>query len=287
MQLLDKLHTTDNLFSLEFFPPKKDMPIDTVYESISRLSAFSPAFVSVTYGAGGSNRGRTIEIASHIKNELNMEAIAHLTCVGATPAVIKDMLAELKEKGIDNVLALRGDIPEGMAPEEAFRHYSHGSDLIADIKKSGGFTIAAAAYPELHVETDSLEAEIAYMNLKVQAGADFFITQLCFDRHAIVEFYEQVYKAGIHAPIATGIMPILNPNQIIRMALLSACSIPAALSRIICKYGQDTPAFTEAGIEYAIDEIQYLKQNGISKFHLYTMNKAEAVTRILQGSGLA
>lgn len=287
MKLIDKLSGTQSAFSFEFFPPKKDMPIDSVYETISQLSVFDPAFVSVTYGAGGSNRDRTIEIASYVKNTLGMEAIAHLTCVGATPDGIQNTLSQLREKGIENVLALRGDIPAGMNTESAFEYYKHASDLIADIKKSGGFTVAAAAYPELHVESNTHEQDIAFMRLKAQAGADFFVTQLCFDRDAIVDFYEKIDKAGIKAPVVTGIMPVLNPNQIIRMALLSACSIPSGLSRIICKYGEDTEAFSEAGIDYAIREIQYLMSNGITKFHIYTMNKAEAASRILKGSGLA
>jgi methylenetetrahydrofolate reductase (NADPH) len=262
------------------------MPIDTVYDTIAHLSSYSPAFVSVTYGAGGSSRERTIEIASHVKNGIGMEAIAHLTCAGTDPTEINETLNKLRESGISSVLALRGDLPEGMNREEAFRHYGHASDLIADIKKAGGFTIAAAAYPELHVESRSSEEDISYMRLKAESGADFFITQLCFDRHAIVDFYELAYKAGIHAPVLTGVMPVLNPKQIIRMALLSACSIPAALSRIICKYGEDIPSFTEAGIEYAIEEIGYLKRHGVKGFHLYTMNKADAVARILTGSGL-
>ena len=286
MTLLEKLSSDSPHFSLEFFPPKKDMPIDTVYDTIAHLSSYSPVFVSVTYGAGGSSRERTIEIASHVKNAVGLEAIAHLTCAGADPSSISDTLGSLRQAGISSVLAVRGDVPEGADREETFRHYRHASDLIADIKKSGGFTIAAAAYPELHVESGSPEEDITYMRLKAEAGADFFITQLCFDRHAIVDFYEQVYKAGIHAPVITGVMPVLNPKQIIRMALLSACSIPAALSRIICKYGEDIPSFTEAGIEYAIEEIGYLKRHGVKGFHLYTMNKAEATARILSGSSL-
>ncbi len=287
MTLLEKLSSDSPHFSLEFFPPKKDMPLNTVYDTISHLSSYSPAFASVTYGAGGSSRDRTLEIASHVRNTIGLEAIAHLTCAGANPSSVNDMLDKLRASGVNNVLALRGDVPEGMSREETFRHYLHASDLIADIKAGGGFTIAAAAYPELHVESGSSEEDIAYMRIKADAGADFFITQLCFDRNAIIDFYEQVYKAGIHAPIVTGVMPVLNPKQIIRMSLLSACSIPAALSRIICRYGEDIPSFTEAGIEFAIEEIGYLKRHGVKGFHLYTMNKAEAVARILTGSGLA
>lgn len=287
MSLLDKISAPHSQFSLEFFPPKKDMPISTVYEALSLLSAYKPAFVSVTYGAGGSNRGRTIEIASYIQNTIGMDSIAHLTCVGADPASISDVLAQLKQTGVSNVLALRGDVPEGMNREEAFRYYKHASDLIADIKKNGGFTIAAAAYPEMHVESSTCDKDVEYMRFKAEAGADFFITQLCFDRQAILDFYERVYKAGISAPVITGIMPILNPKQIIRMALLSACSIPAALSRIISKYGEEPDAFFEAGIDYAIQEIRYLVENGVNKIHLYTMNKTTAVSRILTGSGLA
>ncbi len=287
MPLSDTLKIQNSIFSLEFFPPKKELPLGSVFESISRLSKYNPAFVSVTYGAGGGNQSRTIEIASYVQNTLHMEAIAHLTCVGATPAAIGKTMSELREKGIGNVLALRGDIPDGMDRDKAFLHFSHASDLIAAIKKSGGFTIAAAAYPETHVEDETREESIAYMRLKEEAGANLFITQLCFDRFAILDFFEQVYKAGIKAPVITGIMPVLNPKQIIRMALLSACSIPASLSRIVSKYGEDADAFFNAGIDYAIGEIDFLMQNGIHKFHLYTMNKPEAAERILIGSGLA
>lgn len=287
MKLSDALIGIAPIFSLEFFPPKKELPIDSVYESISRLSQYHPAFVSVTYGAGGGNQSRTIEIASYVQNTLHMEAIAHLTCVGATRGAIKNTLAELKKHNIGNVLALRGDIPEGMDKASAFQHYRHASDLIAEIKNNDGFTIAAAAYPETHAENISPEENIAHMRLKEETGADLFVTQLCFDRCAILDFMEQVYKAGIKAPVIIGIMPVLNPKQIIRMALLSACSIPASLSRIISRYGEDAEAFFDAGIQYATDEITFLKQNGINKFHLYTMNKPEAAERILLGSDLA
>ncbi|MDD5018459.1 MAG: methylenetetrahydrofolate reductase [Eubacteriales bacterium] len=286
MSLLKKLTEQQSAFSLEFFPPKKDMPISSVYGAVEKLSAYNPAFVSVTYGAGGSNRDRTIDIASHIKNSFGLDAIAHLTCVGADPVSINGVLAALEQNGISNVLALRGDIPDGMDKATAFTHYQHASDLIKDIKKRGGYTIAAAAYPEGHVESASLDQDIEFMRLKEASGTDFFITQLCFDKTAITRFFEKLTKAGIKAPVVTGIMPVLNPNQIIRMALLSACSIPASLSKIICRFGDNDDDFRKAGVAYAVEEIDYLLANGIHNFHLYTMNKSEAVEQIILDSDL-
>lgn len=285
MSILNKLTRTKSAFSLEFFPPKANMPLDSVFGAIDKLSVFQPLFVSVTYGAGGSNRNRTIEVASHVR-KMGLEAIAHLTCVGADSSQIGDVLEVLESEGINNVLALRGDVPEGMDKKDAFTHYQYASDLISEVKKRGGFTVGAAAYPESHFEAASLEADIETMRLKAQAGADFFVTQLCFDENAIVDYFEKLYKAGIHVPVSVGIMPILNSNQIIRMALLSACSIPARLSRLVSLYGNDADAFKEAGIAYAVSQIQRLCENGINKFHLYTMNKADEIEQIIMQSGL-
>ena len=286
MSILEKLKDTNSVFSLEFFPPKKDMPISSVYDAISKLSAYNPAFVSVTYGAGGGNRERTIDIASYIKNTYDLEAIAHLTCVGADQSSINGVLTALEQNGIKDVLALRGDVPEGMDHAAAFTYYQHASDLIEDIKKRGGYTVAAAAYPEGHLESPSISQDITYMRLKEDAGADFFVTQLCFSRTAIIDFYDKVGKADIKAPVITGIMPVINPNQIIRMAFLSACSIPASLSRIISKYGDNNEDFRKAGLEYAVEQINSLLDNGIKAFHLYTMNKSDAVEQIITDSNL-
>ncbi len=286
MSLIEKLNNKNHSFSLEFSPPKKDMPVDSVYVAMNKLAEFNPDFVSITYGAGGSSRERTVEVASHV-NDMGLEAIAHLTCVGADADQINFVLDTLRSKGIHNVLALRGDIPQGMDKSLAFINYKYASDLIIDIKKRSGFVIGAAAYPEGHYEADNLNSDIQYLKQKADVGADFFVTQLCFDKNALVDFFEKVYKAGITPPIATGIMPILNPNQIIRMSLLSACSIPSSLSKIISRYGEDADAFKKAGIEYAVNEITGLIENGISKFHLYVMNKADETIQIIKQSGLA
>lgn len=284
MGIMEKLGGSTS-FSLEFFPPKKDMPVSSVYEAIDKLSVHNPAFVSVTYGAGGGNRDRVVEIASYVKN-IGLEAIAHLTCAGASHDSIVYQLDRLKANGINNVLALRGDVPEGMDPESAFTNYRHASDLIFEIKAHGGFTIGAAAYPEGHMESDSIEDDINFMKTKENLGADFFVTQLCFDRYALIDFHENVKKAGINAPVMTGIMPVLNPNQITKMALLSACSIPAPLSKIISRYGKDADSFRSAGLEYAINEIEFLMDNGVGRFHIYTMNKPDIAEQIILGSRL-
>ena len=286
MSILQKLKRPESAFSLEFFPPKKDMPLSSVFDAVKKLSQYNPAFVSVTYGAGGAGSSRTIEVASSIKNTCGLDVIAHLTCVGAEPDSIHQVLSELKDHSIDNILALRGDIPKEMDPSTAFTHYQHASDLIQDIKKSGDYTVGAAAYPEGHVESESLDQDIEFLRLKEGLGADFFITQLCFDPYAIARFYEKLKQAGVKAPVLIGIMPVLNPNQIIKMSLLSACSIPAPLSKIICRYGEDTEDFHKAGLEYAVGQISYLKGIGINKFHLYTMNKSSAVEQIIKDSGL-
>lgn len=285
MNLIDKLKQSTKAFSLEFSPPKKDMPLDTVYGAIEKLSAYSPEFVSITYGAGGGNRDRTVEVASHV-SELGLEAIAHLTCVGADAEQINAVLNTLHKKGIKNILALRGDIPQGMDKSSAFVYYRHASDLIIDIKKRSDFVVGAAAYPEAHYEADTLGDDIKYMKMKADLGADFFVTQLCFDKNALLDFHERAYKAGITAPISTGIMPVLDPKQIIRMTLLSACSIPASLSRLVSRYGEDTESFKKAGIDYAVQEITSLMAGGINKFHLYVMNKADETAQILKMSGL-
>ena len=263
------------------------MSLSSVYSAIESLSQLGPAFVSVTFGAGGSGRDRTIDIVSHIKESYALEAIAHLTCVGADSQAIDDVLTALEHHGVKNILALRGDIPADMDRQQAFAHYRHASDLIVDIKKRSGYTIAAAAYPEAHVESASLEDDIANLKRKADAGADFFITQLCFDRYAISCFFEQLERAGIRVPTLVGIMPILNPKQIIRMSLLSACSIPAPLSKIISRYGEQPDDFKKAGLDYAVDQIAYLQAEGIGRFHLYTMNRAEAVRQVIEDSGLA
>lgn len=286
MSVLARLKDDSTTFSLEFFPPKKSMPISSVYSAIESLKKYDPAFVSVTYGAGGSGQDRTLEIVSHIKNEVGLETIAHLTCVGANEESIDNVLYKLKDAGVLNVLALRGDIPEGMSRKDAFVAYKHATDLISHIKRSKDFYVAAAAYPEIHVESENIKDDIKYMKMKADVGADFFITQLCFDTTAIIRFFEQLGKTRCYVPVLTGIMPILNPKQIIRMSLLSACSIPAPLSKIISRYGENADDFKKAGLEYAIKQIDDLIEEGINKFHLYTMNKSDEIAEIIEHSRL-
>jgi methylenetetrahydrofolate reductase (NADPH) len=285
MGILQKLSQRKRTFSFEFFPPKAETPLDTIYEAIEKLSCYDPAFVSVTYGAAGGNRNRSVDIASHLK-ENGFEAIAHLTCACSDKEFISSFLDDLETRGIENILALRGDVPEGTDASAAYVNYNHASDLIKEIMGRNWFTIGAAAYPEEHMESDSLDDDIRYMRLKEELGADFFITQLCFDKHALIKFFEKVRSAGIKAPVLTGIMPVLNPNQITRMALLSACSIPAPLSKIISRYGKNAEDFKKAGLEFAVSEIEYLIDNGINMFHIYTMNKPDVAEQLIRGTRL-
>jgi methylenetetrahydrofolate reductase (NADPH) len=271
------------VLSFEIFPPKPDYPLDTVYTTIEELKDLKPDFISVTYGAGGSNRARTIEIASHIKRVYQIETMAHFTCVGHSPAELDQIIMQLKDQGIENVLALRGDPPQGVAEfNPPPGHYHYAVDLIRHIRRQGGFSIGAAAYPEGHKESRRWQDDWNYLKEKVAAGVDFLITQLFFDNRLFYNFQENLGRLGVTIPISAGIMPVLNANQIKRMVYLSEASIPCQLLKIIDKYGNDNEEFEKAGIEYAIHQINDLINNGVAGIHLYTMNRAEQTRFIVE-----
>ncbi len=269
--------------SFEVFPPKvMDTGVDALFESIAALKKANPAFISVTYGAGGSQKDKTVAIASRIKSEYGIEPLAHLTCVGADEADITAILADMKKNGIDNILALRGDVPRGTDGKDAFKTFKHATDLIAFIGKVGGFHVTAAAYPEGHPRSHSLDEELDFLKLKQDLGTVRLNTQLCFDSEAIYRFIDSARAHGITIPISIGIMPVLNPNQIYRMVTLSGGSIPAALSRLYALYGDDEIAFRTHGLEYAKNQVRDLTKHGVDGIHLYTMNKHEAILEIIR-----
>ena len=286
MRIKDLFARKRPTLSFEVFPPKTDVPVDTLYETLERLSGLAPDYISVTYGAGGSNSARMIEIAGAVENRFKQCALAHFTCVGATRDSVNAQLEAIKNAGIENILALRGDIPAGMPREEAFVHFRHASDLVEHIAKKGGFCIGAAAYPEVHFESDSRERDIAFLKKKVDAGADFLVTQMFFDNDAFFGFRDAAYGAGVRVPVVTGIMPVLDPAQILRMTRMSGCSVPARLSRLFARHANDPEGLRAVGLDYACAQVGELVEKGVDGIHLYSMNRWEATTHIVRACGL-
>lgn len=270
------------VFSFEVFPPKPDYPLETIYQTISELRALAPDYISVTYGAGGSSRGRTMEIARHIKETCKIEALAHLTCVGHTREEITRILNDLREAGVENILALRGDPPKNAAPGyQNDGDFTYASDLISFIKSSNGFSIGAAAYPEGHPLSKDLSEDTNHLKTKVETGVDFLVTQLFLDNQYFFRFMERIRKAGIVVPVNAGIMPVLNAN-ISRIVALGNATVPKALSDLIAKYGDHPGDMEKAGIDYAVRQIQELLDQGVEGIHLYTMNKAAQTREIIR-----
>jgi len=276
------------VLSLEIFPPGTDYPLDSIFATLDKLTQLQPAFISVTYGAGGSNRARTVEIASRIKKQYNMEALAHLTCVGHTRAEVDAILDKLTTEGIDNIMALRGDLPADDTDFDlASQDYHYAIELIGDARKKSNFGIAAAAYPEGHPESRRLSEDLVYLQQKVNAGVDILITQLFFDNRVYYDFVEKANRVGINIPIIPGIMPVLNAKQIKRMIYLGGASIPAKLLKLVDKYENEPEEMEKAGIEYASQQIDDLLDNHIPGVHLYTMNKWAQISEIVKNvSGL-
>lgn len=268
-------------FSCEVFPPKRNDDIYEIYRTLDELKLIKPDFISVTYGAGGSNSKKTATIAAYIQNICEVEAIAHMTAVGMDENLLTSLLFELKKKGIDNVLALRGDKPKLMSDEEfENRKYKYAMNLIPEIRSRGDFFVAAACYPEIHPESLNREEDIRYLKAKVDTGADCLITQMFFDNKVFYKFLEDIKKAGIEVPVLAGIMPVTAAKQLGTSVKLSGSSVPNELSQIIAKYGDDTDDMKKAGIEYAVSQINDLKKNGVDGVHLYTMNKADVTMAI-------
>ena len=268
--------------SFEIFPPKKDYPVESVYKTIESLSDLNPDFISVTYGAGGSSRDRTVEIASTIKNKYNIESLAHLTCVSSTKNEIDDVLDDLKYHNVENILAMRGDIPSD--PDFDFPnplHFKYAKDLICRVSDKNCFSIGAACYPEGHIEAISKSADLKYLKEKVDNSVDFLITQLFFDNELFYEFMEKIDLMGIKVPVSAGILPVLNVNQMNRIVQLSGCSVPPKLKRILDKYEHNPEALKEAGTAYATEQIIDLLSWGIDGVHIYTMNKPETTREII------
>ncbi len=273
----------DPVFSFEFFPPKGEKGRDALLATIADLEDLAPSFVSVTYGAGGSTRDRTLELVSYIKNRVGIEAMAHLTCVGATRDEISGVLDDLESASIENVIALRGDPPQDA--EDFVPHpdgLAHALDLIEMIR--GGdrpICLAAACYPEVHPQATSPEDDLAHTIAKVRAGAEVLISQLFFDNECYFRFVEKVRAEGINVPIVPGIMPITNVAQIERFTRMCGASIPDSLSRKLEPVREEPDAVVELGIEHSVDQFDELLAGGAPGVHFYTFNRSRSTRDIL------
>lgn len=274
----NELFCDRTVLSFEVFPPKPTSDEKVIYDALERLSKLRPDCVSVTYGAGGgANCDKTVQIASDVKNKYGIESIAHLPCIYLSESGAAEVLDRLKENGIENVLALRGDISEDKAPNGRF---SHANELIEFIRERYDFNIIAACYPEKHSEAESLATDLNYLKNKVDSGAEQLITQLFLDNDYFYGFLEKARKIGINVPIEAGIMPVVNAMQITRMVKLCRIKLPDKFRKLIEKYGDNPTAMYDAGIAYAVDQIVDLLSQGVDGIHLYTMNDAYVAERI-------
>lgn len=278
MKIAELFGKGKTVFSFEVFPPKNTTPIEAIYNTLDELKALSPDFISVTYGARGTSADTmTCDIASYIKNNLGITSAAHLTCVYSDKKLILERLGQLKERGVENILALRGDIN----PEMPRLHdFEYASDLTRFIKENGDFHVSGACYPECHFEAENLEKDIDNLKIKIEAGAEHLMSQLFFDNSVFLNFIEKVRNAGISVPIEAGIMPVTNVKQIQRMVSMCGASLPSKFTKTIQRFENNPEALRDAGIAYANDQIVELISNGVDGIHLYTMNNPYVAGKI-------
>lgn len=281
MKLTDLIRSEKLSLSFEVFPPKTDAAFDGVLRATEEIAALKPSFISVTYGAGGAGGKYTREIARRLQNADGVETLAHLTCVGAGREDIETYLKQLREDGIHSIMALRGDLPEGMAPEAMKDSpFPHAADLIRTIRKAGDFCIGAACYPEVHPESATQAEDLRYLAEKVEAGADFLTTQMFFDNNLLYNFLYKLREKGVTAPVVPGIMPITNATQVRKALQLSGSFMPRRFTSLVDRFGSAPEAMKQAGIIYACDQIIDLFANGIRHVHVYTMNKPDVAGAI-------
>lgn len=278
MKLTEILNKGKLTLSFEVFPPKTNTVFESVKEATERIAALKPAFVSVTYGAGGGTSKYTLQIAKNIKSRFSVPTLAHLTCISSTRKTVKERIEEIKSSGIENVMALRGDIP---ADNDYARDYTHAIELVEELKRSADFCVGAACYPEVHPESKNSVEDIKYLKEKVDAGVDFLTTQMFFDNPLFYSFMYRIREAGITVPVLPGIMPITNSKQIERALKLSGSFMPKRFSSLVDKFGSDPLAMKQAGIAYATEQIIDLYANGIKNIHVYTMNNPFVAEKIL------
>ncbi len=282
MKLTELFQQNKYSLSFEVFPPKTDDAYDSVKTATEEIARLHPAFMSVTYGAGGGTSKYTLEIAQNIKAAFGVPSLAHLTCVSSTKETVRERIADIQVAGVQNIMALRGDIPKGMeGADRSHWDYRYAVDLIADIKASGGdFCIGGACYPEVHPESNTQKEDIGYLKAKVDAGCDFLTTQMFFDNNLLYNFLYKIRQAGITVPVVAGVMPITNAKQVERAIHLSGSFMPQRFKALVDKFGGDAEAMKQAGIAYATDQIIDLYANGIYNVHVYSMNKPDVAQKI-------
>ena len=282
MKITDLLKQKKLSISFEVFPPKTDTAFESVRAATEEISKLKPSFMSVTYGAGGGTSRYTLDIAKQIKQKYDVPSLAHLTCVSSTRDTVKARISEIKDAGIQNVMALRGDIPREL--ENADRSgwdYTHAIQLVRELKESGAdFCIGGACYPEIHPESANQTEDIQHLKEKVDAGCEFLTTQMFFDNNLLYNFLYKIREAGITVPIIPGIMPITNANQVARAITLSGSFMPQRFKSLVDRFGDSPEAMKQAGIAYATDQIIDLYANGITNVHVYSMNKPDVAKKI-------
>lgn len=283
MKIKDIIKNNKVTVSFEVFPPKEWDKVESTKAVINELAKLSPSFMSVTYGAAGTTSGFTTEIANSVK-ENGITPLAHLTCLTSTRDKIHTVVNELKENGIENILALRGDIPKDFVfPDK--QYYTYASQLIEEIHSLGDFCVGGACYPEIHPESENRVTDIAYLKEKVDCGLDFLTTQMFFDNEVFYNFREMCAIKGIDVPLVAGIMPITNVNLIERTVKLAGCKLPKKFTKLVDRFGSNNAAMKQAGIVYATEQIVDLLANDVNNIHIYTMNKPDIAEKITQGLG--
>lgn len=278
MKIIDLLQSGRPTLSFEVFPPKTDAAYEPLLENVQDIAALHPDFMSVTYGAGGGTSAYTVAIADDIQTGFQVPALAHFTCVSSSRSSIQKQLEKIKAAGIQNVLALRGDLPEGVDWSQA--EFKYASDLVEIIREAGDFCIGGACYPEGHPESANSREDILNLKKKVDAGCQFLTTQMFFDNNILYNYLYKIREQGITVPIVAGIMPVTNGKQIARICKLSGTYLPARFKAIVDRFGDNPLAMTQAGIAYATDQIIDLIANGVNGIHVYSMNKPEVARQI-------
>ena len=284
MKITELLSRPTLSLSQEVFPPKTESGFESVKSATEEIAKLRPAFMSVTYGAGGGTSQYTLDIAQNIKARYGVPTVAHLTCVSSTRQTVREKIGQIKAAGIENVLALRGDIPAGRENEDRSNwDYRYAIDLVRELKEANPeFCIGGACYPEVHPESTNQTEDIAHLKAKVDAGCDFLTTQMFFDNNLLYNFLYKIREAGITVPVVPGIMPITAGNQVARAIQLSGSFMPRRFVSLVDKFGSNPAAMKQAGIAYATDQIIDLYANGVKNVHVYTMNKPDVARKILE-----